>query len=78
MVKGSLQELIWKMECKGYDKYSICIYISTIWMIIDYRVLRLSSMGYWGRFHYNDNLAQAHIEIDFMGYVKKPSYAMAV
>lgn len=77
MQKGSLSELIWKMECKGYDSNEIHIWISCIWMLTNIYFIPSIFRGYWQKKDYDDRLAQAHIEIDFTGY-KKSNYVLAV
>ncbi len=66
---NDLKELIYKMECKGYSWYEISIYVDSIWMLNVYCIRIFPASDYEKR-KYEEDLAQAHIEIDFMGYKK--------
>jgi hypothetical protein len=75
----SMSELIWKMECKGYDMDDIHFFVEIVWLIVHpifmppptvfftYLEEPVSEKGYyWELYQYQLN--QAHVEIDFMGF----------
>jgi hypothetical protein len=66
MKKETLRDLIWKMECKGFDAYDVHIWISAIWCI----TAPLLIVGVAEREYYDKALKQAHVEIDFTNYKK--------
>ena len=70
MAVETLSDLVWKMECKGFDSISIHFHIHHIWMLFCYSPI-FTPMSSYERKLYEKNLAQAHIEIDFTGYQKK-------
>ena len=67
---NDLKELIYKMECKGYDGSEIHFWIDCIWMLNVY-IIRILPASDWEKADYEKKLAQAHIEIDFTGYKKR-------
>jgi len=70
MSRESLPDLIWNMECKGFDSSAIHFYLDTIWLLFSY-IPQIHSRSSYERKLYEERLAQAHIEIDFTGYQKK-------
>jgi hypothetical protein len=73
MASESLNDLVWKMECKGYDAYEIHFWITGIWCILGLSYCGNSNHSKFYRNHFDIALAQAHVEIDFTNY-KKNSY----
>jgi len=65
---NTIRELIYKMECKGFDILEIHFYLDFVWMVVSIYVLAPSD---YEKKVCKERLAQAHIEIDFTGYKKQ-------
>lgn len=60
-----MEELLYKLECKGFGPVEMYYLVHGIWMIPLYHD---GSASFSKR--YNEALAQAHVEIDFTNYKK--------
>lgn len=72
---NSITDLIWKMECKGFEDVSIHFYINYIWLLTP-GIYLVGIVDNLISCEYRDRLAQAHIEIDFTNF-KKNDYGKA-
>ena len=66
----TMSDLIWKMECKGFDVVEIHFYLSAIWMIACLIIIDSRSSLAVVNEHCAFALAQAHVEIDFTNFKK--------
>ena len=74
-MNNTLGELIWKMECKGFDAVDIHFYITVIWLIDVFPFVNCPWINYENhRKVYlsmqQSRIDQAHIEIDFTNFKK--------
>lgn len=69
-MNNTLSELIWKMECKGFDAVEIYFYLTAIWMVASPVLIHDALSLRIANEHRSLALAQAHVEIDFTNYKK--------
>ena len=66
----TMYDLVWKMECKGFDVVEIHFYLSAIWMIASPIIIDSVGSLDVANEHRAFALAQAHVEIDFTNFKK--------